>query len=333
MKRAILLLTVFVLTFAASGCQNSDVTGTMTMNSSGVQEKGKSEAGTSVEDASPNVTVSNTAVTDLDKILEEIRADIQPGTAGSSLTSVRVAADLLDWGTKTTLNKEDIKSETVRWLSDKGNEEQLEFSQKLETVYDAYQQLLGENGEELLTSSGYNGSGYPWGSSPVEAIEALVDTVQLPDNSGQSSDTGSADTQDAENGENDGNVQTPQPSDKDPQEEVYYPGPDVAELVNLRGDTTTVYKLADGRYMDRINAVYLFDGVDTWTDEAGVEWNEAVPSSDASESVQDPYDLYSWDEETGSYIPYQQAEGAGEPVGKGNGWYYYDEEAGTYLPW
>lgn len=52
--------------------------------------------------------------------------------------------------------------------------------------------------------------------------------------------------------------------------------PDVAELVNLRGDETTVYLLADGRYMDRINAIYMFDGKDTWTDEAGVEWNEVV---------------------------------------------------------
>lgn len=52
--------------------------------------------------------------------------------------------------------------------------------------------------------------------------------------------------------------------------------PDVAELVNLKGDETTVYLLADGRYMDRINAIYMFDGKDTWTDEAGVEWNEVV---------------------------------------------------------
>ena len=52
--------------------------------------------------------------------------------------------------------------------------------------------------------------------------------------------------------------------------------PDVAELVNPRGDETTVYLLADGRYMDRINAVYIYDGIDTWTDESGVEWNEAV---------------------------------------------------------
>ena len=45
---------------------------------------------------------------------------------------------------------------------------------------------------------------------------------------------------------------------------------------NQRGDETTVYLLADGRYMDRINAVYIYDGKDTWTDESGVEWNKAV---------------------------------------------------------
>ena len=52
--------------------------------------------------------------------------------------------------------------------------------------------------------------------------------------------------------------------------------PDVEELVNQRGDETTVYLLADGRYMDRINAIYIYDGKDTWTDESGVEWNKAV---------------------------------------------------------
>ena len=47
-------------------------------------------------------------------------------------------------------------------------------------------------------------------------------------------------------------------------------------IINQRGDETTVYLLADGRYMDRINAVYIYDGKDTWTDESGVEWNKAV---------------------------------------------------------
>lgn len=54
------------------------------------------------------------------------------------------------------------------------------------------------------------------------------------------------------------------------------PGPDVVELVNQRGDTTIGYKLVDGTYMDRIEKIYVFDGVDTWTDEDGVEWNEVV---------------------------------------------------------
>ena len=58
--------------------------------------------------------------------------------------------------------------------------------------------------------------------------------------------------------------------------EADYPGADVVELVNLRGDTTTVYKLADGTYMDRIERRFTYNGTDTWTDEDGVEWNAAA---------------------------------------------------------
>lgn len=132
-------------------------------------------------------------------------------------------------------------------------------------------------------------------------------------------------TEQASNSSNDNSQSDPEGTD--------FPGPDTAMLVNLRGDTTTVYKLSDGQYMDRTNTVYTFDGVDTWTDDSGVEWNETAQPSEAEENVQDPYDLYSWDPETGTYIPYQQAEGAGAPIGRGNGWYYYDEEAGAYIPW
>ncbi len=51
---------------------------------------------------------------------------------------------------------------------------------------------------------------------------------------------------------------------------------DTVELVNLRGDKTTIYLLADGRYMNRSEEVFIYDGIDTWTDESGVEWNESV---------------------------------------------------------
>ena len=50
----------------------------------------------------------------------------------------------------------------------------------------------------------------------------------------------------------------------------------LVEIINLRGETTTVYKLVDGRYMDCTNTVYIYDGKDTWTDTNGVEWNQEV---------------------------------------------------------
>ena len=81
--------------------------------------------------------------------------------------------------------------------------------------------------------------GDPWSDSPVETIEAIIDVVQLPENED-------------------------------------YPGEGVVEIINLQGETTTVYKLVDGRNMNRTNTVYIYDGKDTWTDTNGVEWNQEV---------------------------------------------------------
>lgn len=69
--------------------------------------------------------------------------------------------------------------------------------------------------------------------------------------------------------------------------------------------------------------------------QAADEENSAGSSEDASgtEGINDPYDLYSWDGGTQSYIPYQKAGGEGLPIGRENGWYYFDESSGEYLPW
>ena len=186
-------------------------------------------------------------------ILDEIDSDIQPGTTGNGLISVKVAAHLLDWGVGTGMTTDEVKKETVSWLSDKGNSEQVEFSNKLASVYDAYQKLLGSNAKELLEQAGCDDTAYPWSDAPVETIEAIVEVVQLPEE--QTIDDSNSSTERFENRDN---------------------WPDVEELVNQRGDETTVYLLADGRYMDRVNAVYIYDGKGTWTDESGVEWNKAA---------------------------------------------------------
>lgn len=73
-----------------------------------------------------------------------------------------------------------------------------------------------------------------------------------------------------------------EPADDETEEvisEGNYPGADVVEIVNLRGDETTVYKLADGTYMDRIDRRFTYNGTDTWTDKDGIEWNEVVKTS------------------------------------------------------
>ena len=114
-------------------------------------------------------------------VLDEIDSDIQPGTTGNGLISVKVAAHLLDWGVETGMTTDEIKKETVSWLSDKGNSEQVEFSNKLASVYDAYQKLLGSDAKELLEQAGCDDTAYPWSDAPVETIEAIVEVVQLPD--------------------------------------------------------------------------------------------------------------------------------------------------------
>ena len=160
------------------------------------------------------------------------------------------------------------------------NSMQVVFSQKLSSVYDAYQELLGSHDEELLASAGGDMSGYPQSDSPVETIEAIIDVVQLPENEEnivEDQPTEAVDS-DADDNENQDDI-SEEIEDEDTEsslENEDYPGEDVVEIINLRGETTTVYKLVDGRYMDCTNTVYIYDGKDTWTDTNGVEWNQEV---------------------------------------------------------
>ena len=122
--------------------------------------------------------------------------------------------------------------------------------------------------------------GYPWSDSPVETIEAIIDVVQLPENEeniveDQPTEEANEDTVDNEVQE-DFSEESEEENPESSLENEDYPGEDVVEIINLQGETTTVYKLVDGRYMNRTNTVYIYDGKDTWTDTNGVEWNQEV---------------------------------------------------------
>lgn len=115
---------------------------------------------------------------ELDHILDEINTDIYPGTAGSSLVSVKAAAHLLNWGVGTSMTTDEIRQETTDWLSGKSDTEQSEFTEKFASVYDAYQKLLEPDAEELLEDAGCEDAAYPWSDAPVETIEAIYEVIR-----------------------------------------------------------------------------------------------------------------------------------------------------------
>lgn len=114
-------------------------------------------------------------------ILDEINQNTSVGTAGAYMTAVQSAVKLLDWGTTTGLDPQEIKEATVAWLSDKGNDEQIAFSEKLAAVDETYRKLIGEKADamELLESAGCGDAAYPWSDAPVESIEAIMEAVGL----------------------------------------------------------------------------------------------------------------------------------------------------------
>lgn len=249
MKKTIIAMLVTTMTLAVSAC-GTETTGSMTITETGTEQTVKqntAEATTTSETSKSQQTqAKKESYAELDNVLDEINSEIKPGTAGSGMNSIKVAAHLLNWGVGTSMTTDEIKKETISWLSDMGNSDQVEFSNKLALVYESYNKLLGSDAKQLLESAGCTDAAYPWSDSPVETIEAIVEVVQLPEDS------------------------------TDANSDIDSSWKDVVELVNLKGDETTVYLLADGRYMDRTDTVYIYDGVDTWTDESGAEWNEVV---------------------------------------------------------
>lgn len=284
------LIAVLGVTLCACG---SETTGSMTITETDTEQTVEQNIGTeqtnseksntekqSTAETSKSQQTKKESYVEIDNVLDEINTEINPGTAGSGMNSIKVAAHLLNWGVGTSMTTDEIKKETISWLSVMGNSDQVEFSSKLALVYKSYNKLLGPDAEQLLESAGCDDAAYPWSDSPVETIEAIIDVVQLPENGenmveNQPTEEDNLTTDDDESQE-DFSEEIEEENQESSLENEDYPGEDVVEIINLQGETTTVYKLADGRYMDRIERIFIFDGVDTWTDTNGVEWNQAV---------------------------------------------------------
>lgn len=60
---------------------------------------------------------------------------------------------------------------------------------------------------------------------------------------------------------------------------------EVVELVSPEGESTTVYLLADGRYLDRQDRFFTFDGLESWTSNDGTVWSRKTEASQQTTQV------------------------------------------------
>lgn len=151
MKKILLTVLAVIMAGALTACGQS---GQVEETKETVQEEGTEQ-------------ITEEAAIDLESEPEETREVLE------------AAVKLLDWGTTTGLDTEEIKGATVAWMMDKGNDEQVAFAEKMALVDEAHQKLLGEDAEELLTSAGCEDAAYPWSVGPVESIEAVMEAIGL----------------------------------------------------------------------------------------------------------------------------------------------------------
>ena len=111
--------------------------------------------------------------------LENISSYVEVGTARAFLSGIQQAADLMDWAVTTDMSREAVSSALSAHLSALDIQSRTLLLSQLEQVDGAYQQLLTSGQEEVLSSAGVTSCGYPWGSEPLPAVEALMSAAGL----------------------------------------------------------------------------------------------------------------------------------------------------------
>lgn len=185
MSRKYLLLPI-AIAFLLTACQSSGLPRPDNTAQTGAVIREEETTETSEAANVPEITAAPETAETADSapglelpILDEINNNVTVATAGSFMTAVQAAADLLDWGVNTGLDPEEIREATVSWLAVLGNDAQTAFAEKLARVDEAYRILLEDGAEDILSSAGVEDAGYPWSDQEVEAIEAIMAAAGL----------------------------------------------------------------------------------------------------------------------------------------------------------
>ena len=106
-------------------------------------------------------------------------------------------------------------------------------------------------------------------------------------------------------------VQSPPPTQAETETVSTQFWEDVVELVGPEGESTTVYLLADHRYLDRQDRFFTYDGQNSWTCTDGSVWSR---KPDASQQTTNVYAEYAVDRllaQRPEYLFYSDGTGSG----------------------
>ena len=112
-------------------------------------------------------------------LLDEINKDVTTGTPGSHMAAVLIAVKLVNWSVGTEMTTDAISGAVIDWMTPKGNDELVAFSEKMSVIDGIYQEFLGDDAKDLLSSAGCEDAPYPWSNQPIDTIEVIMDTLGL----------------------------------------------------------------------------------------------------------------------------------------------------------
>ena len=173
MKKSIkqnIIVLIAVSAMALSACAKSD---TSTPDSSK----------TETTDTANDTTTNDTAAVDeaekayLISILDDIRDNMEVGTAGSSLKAVPYGAKLLDWSLDPTMDAKAVKDVVTEWLGEQDSDKLAEINEQLMLAVSTAQALTGESGKELMESAGFESENYPWSDAKTDIISEALNAV------------------------------------------------------------------------------------------------------------------------------------------------------------
>ena len=175
-KRLAALTLALVLVLALAACSSETQTPAASSTPTVVTPQ---PVPTPMAPATDPARPAGTVTDQLIAVLTDVEKNVQVGVAGSTLKAVPYAVQLLDWGAGSTMTQSEIKSAVTAWLSNKGNDAQVAFSQQMDLIDTTCQTLMGSGARELLNSAGCQGVKGDWPVQASDRVEAILEAVGL----------------------------------------------------------------------------------------------------------------------------------------------------------